>query len=87
MRRIAPEDWYAVKRLENDVTSISEPFIQEFYRCNVWHVRGRDRDMLVDSGRRALSMAGIFRVFRRTLSGADQGLARPERRQFDGKEK
>ncbi|WEX85885.1 MBL fold metallo-hydrolase [Sinorhizobium garamanticum] len=56
MRRIAPEDWYLVKRLEDDVTSISEPFIQEFYRCNVWHVRGRDRDMLVDSGMGVVSL-------------------------------
>ncbi|WP_312841705.1 hypothetical protein [Sinorhizobium psoraleae] len=81
MRRIAPEDWYAVKRLEDDVTSISAPFIQEFFRCNVWHVRGRDRDMLVDSGRRALSMAGVFRVFPANAIGCRS------RRQFDGKEK
>ncbi len=32
------------------VTHIDEPHIREFYRCNVWHVRGRDCDMLVDSG-------------------------------------
>ena len=30
MKRIAPEDWYSVRRLGDDVTSISEPFIQEF---------------------------------------------------------
>ncbi len=50
MERIGPDKWYAVKRLDDGVTAISEPFIQEFYRCNIWHVRGRDRDMLVDSG-------------------------------------
>lgn len=62
MRRIASEYCYAVKRLEVDVTSVSEPFIQESHRCNVWHVRGRARDMLVDGGRRALVMAGIFQA-------------------------
>lgn len=56
MRRIAPKDWYAVKRLDDDVTYICEPFIQEFYRCNMWHVRGRDRDMLVDSGMGVVSL-------------------------------
>ncbi len=56
MRRIAPEDWYAVRRLDDGVTAISEPFIQEFYRCNIWHVRGRDRDMLVDSGMGVVSL-------------------------------
>jgi len=56
MERISPDKWYEVKRLADDVTLISEPFIQEFYRCNVWHVRGRDRDMLVDSGMGVVSL-------------------------------
>ena len=56
MRRIRPEDWYSVRRLDDDVTYICEPYIQEFYRCNVWHIRGRDRDMLVDSGMGVVSL-------------------------------
>jgi glyoxylase-like metal-dependent hydrolase (beta-lactamase superfamily II) len=56
MQRIRPQDWYSVRRLEDDVTYISEPHILEFYRCNVWHVRGRDRDMLVDSGMGVVSL-------------------------------
>jgi len=56
MRRIAPQDWYRVRRLDDDVTAIDEPYIQEFYRCNIWHVRGRDRDMLVDSGMGVVSL-------------------------------
>jgi glyoxylase-like metal-dependent hydrolase (beta-lactamase superfamily II) len=55
-QRIAPEDWYSLTRLSDDVTLISEPYIQEFYRCNVWHVRGRDGDMLVDSGMGVVSL-------------------------------
>lgn len=50
MIRARPEDWYAVTARADGVTLIGEPFIKEFYRCNIWHVRGRDRDMLVDSG-------------------------------------
>ncbi|MBW9116926.1 MBL fold metallo-hydrolase [Rhizobium cauense] len=56
MERVTPENWYQLKRLADEVTLISEPFIQEFYRCNVWHVRGRDRDMLVDSGMGVVSL-------------------------------
>ncbi len=56
MQRIRPEDWYSTRRLDDDVTSICEPHIREFYRCNIWHVRGRDRDMLVDSGMGVVSM-------------------------------
>jgi glyoxylase-like metal-dependent hydrolase (beta-lactamase superfamily II) len=40
----------------DDVTYICEPHIKEFYRCNIWHVRGRDRDLLVDSGMGVVSL-------------------------------
>ncbi|MEM1428996.1 MAG: MBL fold metallo-hydrolase [Pseudomonadota bacterium] len=50
MNRARPEDWYSQQSMGDGVTLISEPFIKAFYRCNCWHVRGRDRDMLVDSG-------------------------------------
>ena len=50
MHRIRAEDWYAIRGVGDGVTWIGEPFVKEFYRCNVWHVRGRERDLLVDSG-------------------------------------
>ena len=50
MIRARPEDWYATAPAGDGVTHISEPFVREFYRCNMWHVRGRDRDALIDSG-------------------------------------
>jgi glyoxylase-like metal-dependent hydrolase (beta-lactamase superfamily II) len=56
MDRARPEDWYRLQRVGDDVTLIDEPFIQPFYRCNVWHIRGRDRDMLVDSGMGVVSL-------------------------------
>ncbi len=56
MKHAKPEDWYATQRVGDGVTLISEPFIHEFYRCNCWHVRGRDRDMLVDSGMGVVSL-------------------------------
>jgi glyoxylase-like metal-dependent hydrolase (beta-lactamase superfamily II) len=43
-------DWYETLRFGDDVTLIHEPWILPFYRCNIWHVRGRDRDLLFDSG-------------------------------------
>ncbi|WP_159947686.1 MBL fold metallo-hydrolase [Rhizobium sp. 18065] len=54
--RMRPQDWYSVRRLYDEVTYICEPHIQEFYRCNIWHVRGRDRDMLIDSGMGVVSL-------------------------------
>ena len=42
--------WYETIRMSDDVTLIHEPWIKPFFRCNMWHVRGRDRDLLFDSG-------------------------------------
>jgi glyoxylase-like metal-dependent hydrolase (beta-lactamase superfamily II) len=56
MDRARPEDWYRTQGVGDGVTLIEEPFIRPFYRCNVWHVRGRDRDMLVDSGMGVVSL-------------------------------
>ncbi|MDS9467857.1 MBL fold metallo-hydrolase [Paracoccus sp. MBLB3053] len=56
MNRVPAQDWYRIRRLSDDITWIDEPFIREFYRCNIWHVRGRDRDMLVDSGMGVVSL-------------------------------
>ena len=50
MQTASPEHWFSVTHLSDGVSLISEPFIKAFYRCNVWHVKGRDANMLVDSG-------------------------------------
>ncbi|MBL8578052.1 MAG: MBL fold metallo-hydrolase [Mesorhizobium sp.] len=47
---IKATDWYETVKLGDSVTLIHEPWITPFYRCNIWHVRGRDRDLLFDSG-------------------------------------
>ena len=43
-------DWYETIRMSDDITLIHEPWIKPFFRCNMWHVRGRDRDLLFDTG-------------------------------------
>jgi glyoxylase-like metal-dependent hydrolase (beta-lactamase superfamily II) len=47
---VGADRWYEVLRMADDVTLIHEPWIKPFFRCNMWHVRGRDRDLLFDSG-------------------------------------
>ncbi len=55
--RIATEDsWYQTAAVGDGVTHIWEPHIKPFYRCNVWQLRGRDRDLLVDSGMGVVSL-------------------------------
>ena len=50
------EQWYKVIKLADDVSLIYEPYIKTFYRCNIWHVRSRDRDMLIDTGMGVVSL-------------------------------
>ena len=54
--RAAPEDWYRSESVADDVTLIFERYIKPYYRCNIWHVRGRDQDLLVDSGMGVVSL-------------------------------
>lgn len=56
MTRTNASAWYTVTPIGDDVTLISERHVREYYRCNIWHVRGRDRDMLVDSGMGVVSL-------------------------------
>ena len=56
MESVTAEAWYETRTVGDDVTYIGEPFIKEFYRCNIWHVRGRGQDMLVDTGMGVVSL-------------------------------
>lgn len=42
--------WFERRRIDDGITLIWEPFADPLIRCNIWHVRGRNRDMLVDTG-------------------------------------
>lgn len=51
---VAP--WFARKRFADDITLLSETHVDPFVRCNIWHVRGRDRDLLIDTGLGVVSL-------------------------------
>jgi glyoxylase-like metal-dependent hydrolase (beta-lactamase superfamily II) len=42
--------WFSVEPLTSGVTLLSEPHVHELLRANVWFVKGRERDLLVDAG-------------------------------------
>lgn len=48
--------WYVRSKAGESVSLVSEPHVHRFLRCNVWHVRGRDRDLVVDT---ALGLAPL----------------------------
>ncbi len=43
-------DWYEVHRISDDISLIREAHVAWWLRCNMWHVRGRDHDLLIDTG-------------------------------------
>jgi len=44
------ERWFETKRITDDITLLWEPHVVPLMRCNIWHVRGRDRDLMIDTG-------------------------------------
>lgn len=44
------DQWFRREAFSNGITLLSESHVDPFARCNVWHVRGRDRDLVIDTG-------------------------------------
>ena len=44
------QTWFRKAAMGNGVTMIWEPHAHPTTACNIWHIAGRDRDLLVDSG-------------------------------------
>jgi len=60
------DPWFVCKRVDDAITLVTEPHVHPLLRCNVWHVRGRDRDLVVDT---ALGLRPLRHFVRRELDG------------------
>lgn len=56
--------WFEFERLSDGVTRIWEPHVIRVMQCNIWHVQGRTRDLLIDTGMGIANLreaaAGLF---------------------------
>jgi glyoxylase-like metal-dependent hydrolase (beta-lactamase superfamily II) len=43
-------EWFQRRSFPGGVTLLAEPHVDPFARCNIWHVRGRERDLVIDTG-------------------------------------
>ena len=43
------DPWFHRTTVGDGITHIAEPHVHPLLRCNVWHVRGRERDLVVDT--------------------------------------
>lgn len=50
MKIVSRDTWLEVKPMSDGISLIHEPYIRPFYRCNLWHIQGKNKDLLVDSG-------------------------------------
>lgn len=50
MMQVLDGDWFEFRRLGDGLTLITEPHVIPFLRCNIWHIRGRRLDLVVDTG-------------------------------------
>ncbi len=53
------EPWFVRRRVSEGLTLITEPHVHPLLRCNVWHVRGRDRDLVIDTALGLAPLAGL----------------------------
>lgn len=42
--------WFEARQIDEAITLITEPHVDPLLSANTWHVRGRDRDLVVDTG-------------------------------------
>ena len=50
MGLVVAEGWFEARDVGDGVSLIEETHVHPYMRCNIWLVRGRDRDLLIDSG-------------------------------------
>ena len=50
------ESWFKTRTYGGDITLIFEPHVIPNIRCNMWHVCGRDRDLLLYTGMGVVSL-------------------------------
>jgi glyoxylase-like metal-dependent hydrolase (beta-lactamase superfamily II) len=55
------DSWFKRQQMNDGITWIFEPHIHHFLRCNVWHVPGRERDMIVDTSLGIVSLRDAAR--------------------------
>jgi glyoxylase-like metal-dependent hydrolase (beta-lactamase superfamily II) len=52
--------WFERKTIDDSLTLLWEPHVIPLMRCNIWHLRGRDRDLVVDTGMGFMSLTAAM---------------------------
>ncbi len=57
-------EWFSATQAGTGVTLLTEPFVDEFLRANLWLVAGRDRDLVIDTGNGIAPLLPAVRALR-----------------------
>ena len=58
------DPWFVCSRIDDSITLVTEPHVHPLLRCNVWHVRGARRDLVIDT---SLGLAPLRHLVDREL--------------------
>lgn len=58
MAKPIADTWYEQHKIGDGVTLIRETHVADWLRCNIWHVAGRDHDLIIDTGMGLRPIAG-----------------------------
>jgi len=64
---MASKPGFSITPIEEGVSLIEENHVASWLRCNIWHIKGKDRDLLIDSGMGLRSAITTSPPFLRTL--------------------
>jgi len=63
-------EWFRLERFDDGIRQITEPAIHALLRCNVWHVEGRERDLVIDASLGLQPLAPVLDTDRRLTAVA-----------------
>jgi glyoxylase-like metal-dependent hydrolase (beta-lactamase superfamily II) len=66
------DHWFERKTIDDAITLLWEPYVDPLIRCNIWHVRGRDFDLMIDTG---LGIASLTEAARDLLDKSVKAVA------------
>jgi glyoxylase-like metal-dependent hydrolase (beta-lactamase superfamily II) len=49
--------WFERRTIDDSITLLWEPYVIPLMRCNIWHVAGRDRHLVIDTGMGFMSLS------------------------------
>ena len=53
-------DWFSLTWVTGRTAVLTEPHVDELLRAGIWYLRGRDRDLLVDTGNGIAALAPVL---------------------------